>query len=74
MDENMPNMSGKEATKILRQSYNQEELPIIAVTANALKGDKDGFLAVGMNDYLSKPIDAEELTKVLHTFLGADNH
>ena len=74
MDENMPNMSGKEATKILRQSYSQEELPIIAVTANALKGDKDGFLAVGMNDYLSKPIDAEELTKVLHTFLGADNH
>ncbi|MDB2562809.1 ABC transporter substrate-binding protein [Sulfurimonas sp.] len=73
MDENMPNMSGKEATKVLRATYSYEQLPIIAVTANALKGDKEGFIASGMNSYLSKPIDADELTKVLHKFLLTDN-
>ena len=71
MDENMPNMSGKKATKILRKSYTPQELPIIAVTANALKGDKEAFLECGMNDYLSKPIDTMELEQILYKYLSA---
>ena len=74
MDENMPNMSGKEATKILRESHPPQELPIIAVTANALKGDREGFLECGMNDYISKPIDAKALEQILYKYLLTDHN
>ena len=69
MDENMPNMSGKEATKIIRTLADSKDTPIIAVTANALKGDRESFLESGMNDYISKPIDADELTAMLQKYL-----
>ncbi len=70
MDENMPNMNGIEATKKIRQLESSKEIPIIAVTANALKGDKEKFLEAGMNDYLSKPIDADKLKQILRKYLG----
>ena len=73
MDENMPNLNGIEATIKIRalESANMDNhIPIIAVTANALKGDKERFLAVGMNDYLAKPINALSLKKVLQSFLA----
>ena len=69
MDENMPNMNGIEATKIIRTFDNLKDLPIIAVTANALKGDREKFLSIGMNDYISKPIDANKLTLILSKYL-----
>ncbi len=72
MDENMPNMNGIEATQKIREIEVLNELkttPIVAVTANALKGDRERFLDVGMNDYLSKPIDAQKLEKALRHFL-----
>ncbi len=72
MDENMPNMNGIEATKIIRKlekGSRNKATPIIAVTANALKGDKDRFLNIGMDDYISKPVDNDELIKVLSRFL-----
>lgn len=69
MDENMPNMSGLEATKIIRELEFGVEVPIVAVTANALKGDKYTFTENGMNDYLSKPIDSNELKTVLQKYL-----
>lgn len=72
MDENMPNMSGTNATiKILEyeKEHNLTAIPIIALTANALKGDKERFLSVGMKDYLSKPLKQIELTKVLSKYL-----
>ena len=71
MDENMPNMNGMEATKILREdkSYNAITTPIVAVTANALQGDREVFLNSGMNDYLTKPIDNKELDRVLSEYL-----
>ncbi len=64
MDENMPILNGIEATKIIRE--NEERLgkpktPIIAVTANALSGDRDRFLDSGMDDYITKPIDQDKL-------------
>ena len=69
MDENMPNMNGIEATKIIRNMTNITDLPIIAVTANAIKGDREKFLESGMDDYLSKPIDAKKLEETLRKYL-----
>lgn len=66
MDMQMPEMDGLEATKIIRALGGfYKELPIIALTANALEGDKGRVLAVGMNDYLSKPIDMLKLKSAL---------
>ncbi|PHR56334.1 MAG: hypothetical protein COA44_08225 [Arcobacter sp.] len=73
MDENMPNLNGIEASKKIRalESANTiNHTPIIAVTANALKGDREKFLEAGMNDYISKPINALVLRKTLEAFLS----
>ncbi len=69
MDVQMPVMDGIEATKIIRQTYSKEDLPIIAVTANALKEDKENGIAAGLNDYLTKPVDPKNLMFVLHHWL-----
>jgi len=72
MDENMPNMSGTEATIQIIKYENERELkhtPIVALTANALKGDRERFLDVGMDNYLSKPLKKEELSRMLEKYL-----
>jgi len=65
MDVQMPLMSGHEATRVLRREYSTERLPIIALTAAALVSERDQALAAGMNDFLTKPIDAERLRRTL---------
>lgn len=69
MDIQMPEMSGLEATGYIREyeirSGVYRKTPIIALTANALKTDKDKYIAAGMNDYLSKPFKQHELIKIL---------
>ena len=73
MDENMPNMNGIEATKKILEIEKQNNLihtPIIALTANALKGDRERFLDVGMDEYLTKPVDKKKLSEVLGKFIG----
>jgi CheY-like chemotaxis protein len=62
LDVNMPEMSGLEAAKRIRSSRGRNaNTPIIAITANALKGDRERCIAAGMDDYISKPINAGEL-------------
>jgi signal transduction histidine kinase/CheY-like chemotaxis protein len=77
MDIQMPVMNGVDATKAIL-SYNQakslEHTPIIAVTANALKGDKERFLAEGMDEYVSKPINLEKFIEVLKKFFKEDDN
>ncbi len=73
MDVNMPIMDGVTATKkkILEWEKTQPErvhVPIIALTANAIKGDKEEYIAAGMDGYLSKPIDREELVRILSKY------
>jgi signal transduction histidine kinase/CheY-like chemotaxis protein len=71
MDENMPVMSGSEATKQIREfeKKNNQYTPIVALTANALEGDRERFLDVGMDDYLSKPLKKTELIEVISKYI-----
>jgi len=72
MDENMPNMGGIEATKEILLFEKENKLshtPIIALTANALKGDKEKFMHAGMDEYISKPVNVDRLTEILSKFL-----
>ena len=66
MDMQMPGMSGLDATQAIRAlDHPARALPIIAMTANAMSGDRDLCLAAGMNDYISKPIDRTKLAALL---------
>ena len=67
MDENMPNMNGIKATIEIRKMG--IATPIVAVTANALSGDKERFLNAGMSDYISKPINQDRIVEVFKKFL-----
>jgi PAS domain S-box-containing protein len=74
MDVQMPNMDGLAATQKIRTELHLEKLPVIAMTAHAMKGDKEKCLDAGMNDYVSKPISSSELYRVLHKWLTGTNN
>ncbi|WP_172656561.1 response regulator [Catenovulum maritimum] len=65
MDVQMPKMDGYTATKLIKQNDKYNKLPIIAMTAHAMEGDKQLSLDAGMNGHLTKPLDADELFDVL---------
>ena len=69
MDCRLPHLDGYEATRRIRQLPNGAGLPIIALTANALQGDRERCMAAGMDDYLSKPLRRTELQRVLQRWL-----
>ena len=70
MDLQMPGMSGHEATKVLRATYSAEQLPVIALTAAALVSERERASLIGMNDFVTKPIDPLRLRAVLLRALG----
>ena len=72
MDCQMPEMDGYEATRAIRGGAAGErykKIPIVAMTANAMQGDRDKCLAAGMNDYLSKPVNPDQLLTILKQYL-----
>jgi CheY-like chemotaxis protein/HPt (histidine-containing phosphotransfer) domain-containing protein len=75
MDVQMPQMNGFVATRIIRDpesSVRRQDIPIVAMTAHALKGDRERCLEAGMDDYVSKPVTAEALKEVLEKYLPTD--
>lgn len=76
MDINMPIMDGIKATLFIREEElksNKKQTPIIALTANTLKGDKENYLKTGMNDFLSKPIDSVILFSLIKKHILKEN-
>lgn len=69
MDMQMPVMGGLEATAKIRESASSGDLPIIAVTANAMKEDREKGMAVGMNDYITKSLEPQRLLEILRFWL-----
>jgi PAS domain S-box-containing protein len=74
MDCQMPVMDGYAATRALRERPALRNLPVIAMTANAMVGDRERTLAAGMNDHISKPIDIDEMFATLARWLAPRNH
>ncbi|MBC3889544.1 response regulator [Acetobacterium paludosum] len=74
MDMQMPVLDGLEATKKIRSLNRFRDLPIVAMTANAMVGDREQCLAAGMNDHLPKPIEPVELFKMLVRWIPPFNH
>lgn len=72
LDDMMPQMSGKETLLKLRENPNFD-IPVIALTANAITGMKEEYLASGFDDYLSKPIEKLELERIIKEFIMNDN-
>jgi len=74
MDCQMPVLDGYEATKKIRQQPKFKNLPVIALTANALKQDIEKALASGMNDHIAKPIDPDKMFSTIGKWISPDNN
>ena len=75
MDVSMPVMSGHQATAAIRELEKPANVrvPIVAVTAHVLDGDREACLASGMDDYMTKPISTEKLEDMVRRWLGSES-
>ena len=69
LDMMMPNMDGYETATIIRKNKNWKKLPVIAVTAKAMTGDRDKCINAGASDYITKPVDVDQLLSLLRVWL-----
>jgi CheY-like chemotaxis protein len=69
MDIMMPELDGYETTRAVRELPEYEKLPIIALTAKAMKGDREKAIAAGASDYITKPVDTDQLLSLMRVWL-----
>lgn len=74
MDIQMPEMDGLTATRLIRADEQFRDIPIVAMTAHAMSGDRETSLEAGMNDHISKPIDPDELQAILMKWVASNIH
>ena len=72
LDVHMPVMDGKEAIQRMRAEPRWKDVPVIALTADAMSGDRERYIALGMTDYISKPVDQRELIAKMHQVKGLE--
>jgi two-component system, cell cycle response regulator DivK len=72
MDVQLPGMSGDAAVKVLKADVRTRHIPVIALTAFAMKGDRERLLAGGFDGYISKPIDIKELPKMVAEYIDRE--
>ncbi len=73
LDISLPQMDGPEIVRIIRSDQNLSSTPVIALTAHAMRGDREKYLAVGFNDYITKPIlDEGALLKKIEHWIGGE--
>jgi CheY-like chemotaxis protein len=65
----MPEMDGYEAMQVIRRMPEYESLPIIALTAKAMKGDREKSITAGASDYIKKPVDMDQLLSLMRVWL-----
>jgi CheY-like chemotaxis protein len=65
----MPELDGYETTRAVRELPEYEKLPIIALTAKAMKGDREKAIAAGASDYITKPVDTDQLLSLMRVWL-----
>ena len=71
MDVSLPKMDGLEATKLIKRDPATENIPVIALTAHAMEGDRERCLAAGCNDYDTKPIELPRLLEKMNALLSS---
>jgi CheY-like chemotaxis protein len=69
MDIMMPEMDGYETTRAMREIPEFKSLPIVALTAKAMKGDREKSIASGASDYITKPVDVDQLLSLMRVWL-----
>ncbi len=69
MDVQLPGMDGRTATKALKADPSTQQIPVIAMTAFAMKGDRESLLADGFDGYMSKPINTKEVPQLIERYL-----
>jgi two-component system, cell cycle response regulator DivK len=74
MDIQLPGMDGREATQVLKADANTRHIPIVALTAFAMKGDRERLLAEGFDGYISKPINIKEISQAVEQYLSGPHN
>lgn len=70
MDIQLPQMNGREAAKVLKAHSKTQHIPIVALTASAMKGDREALLAEGFDGYIAKPINIKEIAEIVRSYLA----
>jgi two-component system cell cycle response regulator DivK len=73
MDVQLPDMNGMTVVRVLRENFRTRGTPILALTACAMKGDREGMMQMGCDGYISKPFDVQEFIDTLDKFLSPKN-